>query len=193
MTEIKKNYLTLSKVVKGDIFSIFKDFGEVPLPKYIKRPPTNSDIEQYQTVYAENNGSVAAPTAGLHFTEEMIEKIMELMSQKGENHYRELTDNTSGLIDYFYEATPVQELGQLNIGSRPSHRNTADRSKQSIRAIPWVFGWSLSRHTLPAWYGLGSAIDKILNDDKENLNLLKNDIENNACKKTSNGKPNNYC
>ena len=104
----------------------------------------------------------------------VIEKSMELMSQKGEEHYRELTDNTPGLIDYFYEATPVQELGQLNIGSRPSHRNTGDRSKQSIRAIPWVFGWSLSRHTLPAWYGLGSAIKKVLDDDEKNLNLLQN-------------------
>ena len=107
-------------------------------------------------------------------TDNVIEKNMELMSQKGEEHYRELTDNTPGLIDYFYEATPVQELGQLNIGSRPSHRNTADRSKESIRAIPWVFGWSLSRHTLPAWYGLGSAIEKILGDDEKNLNLLQN-------------------
>ena len=107
-------------------------------------------------------------------TDNVIEKNMELMSKKGEEHYRELTDDTPGLIDYFYEATPVQELGQLNIGSRPSHRNTADRSKSSIRAIPWVFGWSLSRHTLPAWYGLGSAIDKILNDDEKNLNLLQN-------------------
>lgn len=107
-------------------------------------------------------------------TDNVIEKNMELMSQKGEDHYRELTDNTQGLIDYFYEATPVQELGQLNIGSRPSHRNTADRSKQSIRAIPWVFGWSLSRHTLPAWYGLGSALEKVLADDEKNLTLLKN-------------------
>ena len=107
-------------------------------------------------------------------TDVVIEKNMELMSQKGEEHYRELTDNTQGLIDYFYEATPVQELGQLNIGSRPSHRNTSDRSKNSIRAIPWVFGWSLSRHTLPAWYGLGSAIEKILADDKKNLTLLQN-------------------
>ena len=107
-------------------------------------------------------------------TDNVIEKNMELMSQKGEDHYRELTDNTQGLIDYFYEATPVQELGQLNIGSRPSHRNTADRSKQSIRAIPWVFGWSLSRHTLPAWYGLGSALEKVLSDDEKNLTLLKN-------------------
>ena len=107
-------------------------------------------------------------------TDNVIEKNMELMSQKGEEHYRELTDKTSGLIDYFYEATPVQELGQLNIGSRPSHRNTTDRSKQSIRAIPWVFGWSLSRHTLPAWYGLGSALQKILDSDEKNLNLLQN-------------------
>jgi len=107
-------------------------------------------------------------------TDNVIEKNMELMSQKGEDHYRELTDRTSGLIDYFYEATPVEELGQLNIGSRPSHRNTADRSKESIRAIPWVFGWSLSRHTLPAWYGLGSAIEKILSEDEKNLTLLQN-------------------
>ena len=107
-------------------------------------------------------------------TDNVIEKNMELMSQKGEEHYRELTDKTPGLIDYFYEATPVQELGQLNIGSRPSHRNTTDRSKQSIRAIPWVFGWSLSRHTLPAWYGLGSALQKILDSDEKNLNLLQN-------------------
>ena len=107
-------------------------------------------------------------------SDNVIEKSMELMSQKGEAHYRELTDKTSGLIDYFYEATPVEELGQLNIGSRPSHRNTSDRSKKSIRAIPWVFGWSLSRHTLPAWYGLGSAIEKILSDDLNNLNLLQN-------------------
>ena len=107
-------------------------------------------------------------------TDNVIEKNMELMSKKGEEHYRQLTDKTPGLIDYFYEATPVQELAQLNIGSRPSHRNTTDRSKQSIRAIPWVFGWSLSRHTLPAWYGLGSALQKILNSDEKNLNLLKN-------------------
>jgi phosphoenolpyruvate carboxylase len=107
-------------------------------------------------------------------TDNVIEKNMELMSKKGEEHYRELTDNTQGLIDYFYEATPVQELGQLNIGSRPSHRNTSDRSKDSIRAIPWVFGWSLSRHTLPAWYGLGSAIEKVLSEDEKNLSLLQN-------------------
>ena len=93
------------------------------------------------------------------------EKIMKDMTVKGEDEYRALTDRTPGLTDYFYEATPVQELGELNIGSRPSHRAKGERSRYSIRAIPWVFGWSLSRHTLPAWYGLGSALDKIYKEN----------------------------
>jgi phosphoenolpyruvate carboxylase len=50
----------------------------------------------------------------------------------------------------------------MNIGSRPSHRRKGDMSKSSVRAIPWVFGWAQSRHTLPAWYGMGSAIDQWL-------------------------------
>ena len=75
-------------------------------------------------------------------------------------------------MDYFYEGTPIQELSKLNIGSRPAHRSGA-RSKYSIRAIPWVFGWSLSRHTLPAWYGLGTAISSITNES-EKLDTLKN-------------------
>ena len=99
------------------------------------------------------------------------EKIMKDMSEKGEIKYRDLTDKTPGLIDYFYEATPVQELGELNIGSRPSHRSNGERSRYSIRAIPWVFGWSLSRNTLPAWYGLGSALNKIY--EKHGIEILQ--------------------
>ena len=87
-----------------------------------------------------------------------FEEIMKEMSHAGERKYRDLTDDKEGIMDYFYEATPVKELGELNIGSRPSHRKMTERSKYSIRAIPWVFGWSLSRHTLPAWYGLGTAL-----------------------------------
>jgi phosphoenolpyruvate carboxylase len=89
-------------------------------------------------------------------------RIMDELRVYGEAAYRELTEQTPGFLDYFYEATPVAEIGLLNIGSRPSHRKKSDRSKQSIRAIPWIFGWAQSRHTLPAWYGLGSAISKWL-------------------------------
>ena len=78
-------------------------------------------------------------------------------------------------MDYFYEATPVVEIGQMNIGSR-SHApfRSADRSRQSIRAIPWVFGCSLSRHTLPAWFGIGSAFEDFVSSDTGNMEKLKN-------------------
>ena len=98
---------------------------------------------------------------------------MSQMSVTGEKKYRDLTDDKEGIMDYFYEATPVQELAELNIGSRPSHRKKTQRSKYSIRAIPWVFGWSLSRHTLPAWYGLGTALNKMVEDSDENMDKLK--------------------
>ena len=52
-------------------------YGEVPLPPYIRRPPTPADRERYQTVYATHDGSVAAPTAGLHFTTELLARIRE--------------------------------------------------------------------------------------------------------------------
>ena len=87
---------------------------------------------------------------------------MQQLSDLSEQVYRELTDNTPGFFEYFYEATPVSEIGLMNIGSRPSHRRKGDMSKSSVRAIPWVFGWAQSRHTLPAWYGMGSAIKQWL-------------------------------
>ena len=85
--------------------------------------------------------------------------IMDELARLGEKTYRQLIDQTEGLLDYFYEVCPVDEIGLLNIGSRPSHRARGNRSKDSIRAIPWVFGWAQSRHTLPAWYGIGSALE----------------------------------
>lgn len=85
-------------------------------------------------------------------------ETMQALAKTGEECFRTLTDDNSALMDYFYEATPVQEFGQMNIGSRPSHRKQTIRDKSSIRAIPWVFGWAQSRHTLPAWYGIGSAL-----------------------------------
>ena len=90
-------------------------------------------------------------------TEENMSIMREIMAY-GENSYRQLTDKTEGFLDYFYEATPVSEIGLMNIGSRPSHRKTGDRSKTSVRAIGWVFGWAQARHTLPAWYGIGTAL-----------------------------------
>ena len=105
-------------------------------------------------------------------TPERIEIMRELM-KTGEHSYRQLTDHTEGFLDYFYEATPVNEIAQMNIGSRPSHRVKGDRSKSSVRAIGWVFGWAQARHTLPAWYGIGSALEQYIAGDESRLAKLQ--------------------
>ncbi|MGW8227332.1 MAG: phosphoenolpyruvate carboxylase [Gammaproteobacteria bacterium] len=99
--------------------------------------------------------------------------IMRELAASGEHHYRNLTDETAGFLDYFYEATPVSEIALMNIGSRPSHRKKADRSKGSVRAIGWVFGWAQSRHTLPAWYGIGTALENWLQQHPQQLAKLQ--------------------
>jgi S-adenosylmethionine:tRNA ribosyltransferase-isomerase len=71
---IRKNEGICDIEFNGDIMKLAKDRGEVPLPPYIKNPPKDAE-EKYQTVFAKNEGAVAAPTAGLHFTQELLEKI----------------------------------------------------------------------------------------------------------------------
>lgn len=100
-------------------------------------------------------------------------EVMGNLTRIGEQRYRQLTDETAGFLDYFYEATPVTEIGLMNIGSRPSHRKQGDRSKGSVRAIGWVFGWAQSRHTLPAWYSIGSSLSSWLGDNPERLEMLQ--------------------
>jgi phosphoenolpyruvate carboxylase len=94
---------------------------------------------------------------------------LDRLAEMGEAHFRDLTDRTETFLDYFYEATPVTEIGLMNIGSRPSHRKKGDRSKASVRAIAWVFGWAQSRHTLPAWYGVGTALEQWRRGQPERL------------------------
>ncbi len=99
--------------------------------------------------------------------------IMNELAAIGERSYRQLTEETPAFLDYFYEATPVTEISQLNIGSRPSHRKKKDRSKQSVRAIGWVFAWAQSRQTFPAWYGVGTSLEHWCRDNPERVSCLQ--------------------
>jgi phosphoenolpyruvate carboxylase len=99
--------------------------------------------------------------------------VMAELAALGEAHFRSLTEATPGFLDYFYESTPIREIGLLNIGSRPSHRRQQDRSKQSVRAIAWVFSWAQSRQTLPAWYGIGAALQGWCGADPGRLERLR--------------------
>ncbi|NNC22754.1 phosphoenolpyruvate carboxylase [Salinisphaera sp. USBA-960] len=88
------------------------------------------------------------------------------LADTGERFYRELTENTDGFFEYFSLATPTAEIGALNIGSRPGSRPKLEAGKSAIRAIPWVFAWAQSRHTLPGWLGLGTAFSEAGVDDE---------------------------
>ena len=96
--------------------------------------------------------------------------IASRLADTGEAFYRDLTENTEGFFDYFQAATPTAEIGALNIGSRPGSRpSKAKLDKSSIRAISWVFAWAQSRHTLPGWLGLGTALAEVETETLQSL------------------------
>ena len=77
--------------------------------------------------------------------------------------YRALVYDTPGFTEYFFSSTPIREIAELNIGSRPASRK-ASQKIEDLRAIPWGFSWGQCRLTLPGWYGFGSAVDNMLAD-----------------------------
>ena len=84
-----------------------------------------------------------------------------VLSQASMNAYRALVYETPGFNDYFFSATPIREIAELNIGSRPASRK-ANQQIEDLRAIPWGFSWGQCRLTLPGWYGFGSAVSQLL-------------------------------
>src|SRR4051794_8844013 len=83
---------------------------------------------------------------------------MEELSTGAMAAYRALVYGTEGFVEYFRATTPIVEISELNIGSRPASRKKSDRI-EDLRAIPWVFSWAQCRVMLPGWYGFGTAMD----------------------------------
>jgi phosphoenolpyruvate carboxylase len=101
------------------------------------------------------------------------EKYAQELASSSRAFYRELVYETPGFVSYFRQATPIDLIEQIRLGSRPSRRFRTD-DLGDLRAIPWVFAWTQSRHLLPAWYGLGYALEKFIRDHApEGLHLLR--------------------
>jgi phosphoenolpyruvate carboxylase len=83
---------------------------------------------------------------------------------------------TPGFMTFYRNATPIDALEHARIGSRPSRR-TGQASLDDLRAIPWVFSWTQSRFYLPGWFGAGSALDRLKNEDKEGFLAIQTGLK----------------
>jgi phosphoenolpyruvate carboxylase len=97
---------------------------------------------------------------------------MEQMSADAYEFYRRNVAENPDVLEYFEQATPVNELENARIGSRPARRSES-RKLEGLRAIPWVFGWMQSRHALPAWFGVGYAMERFVSSGKDHEQQLQ--------------------
>ncbi len=128
--------------------------GEVIHRRYGLRAVALRTVEQTFSALIEH--SVRPPAAAVGLPE--WEQAMAVVADAGRAAYRALVYESTDFVDYFRAATPIDVIERMKIGSRPSARKPGEASVEQLRAIPWVFAWSQSRHGLPGWYGLGSGL-----------------------------------
>ena len=133
--------------------------GEVIGSKY-----ANPDIgrRNLETLVAATLEATLLPSAGE--VPAAFLALAEQLSNASMAAYRALVYETPGFAEYYFAATPVREISELNIGSRPASRKSGQRI-EDLRAIPWGFSWGQCRLTLPGWYGFGSAVMAYLNGE----------------------------
>jgi phosphoenolpyruvate carboxylase len=125
-----------------------------------------------EILVAASLGAFVHPAVSGLLEESRWEAAMEEMSEAAFGYYRREVADNSDVLTYFELATPVNEMELARIGSRPARRSTS-RGLQDLRAIPWVFGWMQSRHAVPAWFGVGHALEQFVTQGPGHEQLLR--------------------
>ena len=130
--------------------------GEIIASKYANPEIGRRNLETL--VAATLEATLLQPTQG---ASKSFLQAAEQLSQASMAAYRGLVYDTPGFTEYFFSATPIREIAELNIGSRPASRK-ATQKIEDLRAIPWGFSWGQCRLTLPGWFGFGTAVHDFL-------------------------------
>lgn len=146
--------------------------GEVLSARYLSTDIAYRSLEQATSTLLEASVNLSEESEQQHSREEAWEVAMEEISNVSLKKYQSLVFEDPDFLTYFTEATPLNELAELNIGSRPMKRKNRNRF-EDLRAIPWVFAWTQSRQLLPAWYASGTGLDNFASKSEENLKLLQ--------------------
>ncbi|GAB6927368.1 phosphoenolpyruvate carboxylase [Paenibacillus sp. JCM 10914] len=130
----------------------------------------------YRSLEQATSALITAQINARYPVEESIgkewEDIASNISAESQKKYQDLIFRDPDFLSFFKESTPLPEVGELNIGSRPSKRKNSDRF-EDLRAIPWVFAWTQSRYLLPAWYASGTGLQSFYQGNEENLKVLQ--------------------
>ena len=136
----------------------------------------NSDLSETNLKIILSSVVEASIDGNLNTKENKIwHNIMDYLSDESYEHYKEFISQNN-FFEYLTKATPLEELAQMNIGSRPSKRRGGLNGIEDLRAIPWVFSWTQSRQIIPGWYGFGHSIEKAFKNGHKNeiLDMYKN-------------------
>ncbi|MGT2505991.1 phosphoenolpyruvate carboxylase [Cupriavidus basilensis] len=138
--------------------------GEIINSKFANAEIGRRNLE---TVIAATLEASLLPTQNAPKDLVTFEAVMQQLSDRAFSSYRALVYETPGFKDYFFATTPITEIADLNLGSRPASRKLMDKKQRRIedlRAIPWGFSWGQCRLLLPGWYGFGSAVKALLDE-----------------------------
>jgi phosphoenolpyruvate carboxylase len=144
--------------------------GEVLSSRYSLQGIAYRSLEQ--ATFALITASKLSRSPQRHPLEEKWENIMRGISEQAQTKYQDLIFRDEDFLTFFKESTPLPEIGELNIGSRPSKRKNSDKF-EDLRAIPWVFSWTQTRYLLPAWYAAGTGLQSFAQGNESNLAVLK--------------------